>query len=45
LRDRIGAILQAELAPQPEVLGPLEPVLRRCLAVHPDDRWQSAADL
>ncbi|HEY2017685.1 MAG TPA: protein kinase [Bryobacteraceae bacterium] len=40
----MAAILTAEL---PEMPGPavIEPVLRRCLAKDPEDRWQSARDL
>src|SRR6185295_13472278 len=41
----IGAIMHAEPAPAPEVAGPVEPVLRRCLAKSPDERWQTTADL
>ena len=41
----IGAIMHTEPATAPEVTGPVEPVLRRCLAKDPDERWQSAADL
>ena len=41
----IGAILHTEPAPAPEVTGPVEPVLRRCLAKDPNDRWQTATDL
>jgi eukaryotic-like serine/threonine-protein kinase len=41
----IGAILHTEPAAVPEIAGTIEPVLRRCLAKNPDERWQSAADL
>jgi Tol biopolymer transport system component/predicted Ser/Thr protein kinase len=41
----IAAIMHIEPAVAPEVAGPVEPVLRRCLAKDPDERWQSAADL
>jgi eukaryotic-like serine/threonine-protein kinase len=41
----IAAIIHIEPAAAPEVAGPVEPVLRRCLAKDPDERWQNAADL
>jgi Tol biopolymer transport system component len=41
----IAAIMHTDPASAPEVAGPVEPVLRRCLAKEPDDRWQTAADL
>src|SRR6202163_4053189 len=41
----IGAIMHTEPAMGPEVTGPVEPVLRRCLAKNQDERWQTASDL
>ncbi len=41
----VAAVMKDEPQAPPELIGPLEPVLRRCLAKDPDDRWQSAADL
>ena len=41
----LAAVMKDEPKAPPELFGPLEPVLRRCLAKDPDDRWQSAADL
>ncbi len=45
----ITAIMSKEAAPmtvlQPLTPGPVERVVRRCLAKDPDDRWQSARDL
>jgi serine/threonine protein kinase len=41
----IGAIMHTDPASAPEVAGSVEPVLRRCLAKDPDERWQTAADL
>jgi serine/threonine protein kinase len=40
----LAAVLKEEPSPAPQVTGPLESVLRRCLAKDPDERWQSAAD-
>lgn len=41
----MAAVLREEPPPAPEIRGPLEPVLRRCLAKDPDDRFQNARDL
>ena len=41
----VAAIMHTEPAMEPKVMGPVEPVLRRCLAKDPGDRWQNAADL
>jgi eukaryotic-like serine/threonine-protein kinase len=41
----LAAVMKDEPQAPPELIGPLEPVLRRCLAKDPDERWQSAADL
>jgi len=41
----IGAIMHGEPASAPEVAEPAEPVLRRCLAKDPNERWQNVADL
>jgi eukaryotic-like serine/threonine-protein kinase len=41
----MAAVLNQEPQPLPEMAGVLEPVLRRCLAKEPDQRWQTAADL
>ena len=41
----IAAIMHTEPVSAPEVTGPVEPVLRRCLAKDPEERWQNAADL
>ena len=41
----IAAIMHTEPAMAPEVTGPVEPVLRRCLAKDRGERWDSAADL
>ena len=41
----LAAVMKDEPQVPPELIGPMEPVLRRCLAKDPDERWQSAADL
>jgi serine/threonine protein kinase len=41
----LAAVMKDEPQTPPELIGPLEPILRRCLAKDPDERWQSAADL
>ena len=41
----LAAVMKDEPKTAPELIGPLEPVLRRCLAKDPDERWQSAADV
>lgn len=41
----LAAVMKDHPQAPPELIGPLEPVLRRCLAKDPDERWQSAADL
>ena len=41
----LAAVMKDHPQAPPELMGPLEPVLRRCLAKDPDERWQSAADL
>jgi eukaryotic-like serine/threonine-protein kinase len=41
----LAAVMKDEPQTTPELIGPLEPVLRRCLAKDSDERWQSAADL
>jgi serine/threonine protein kinase len=41
----LAAVMKDQPQTPPELIGPLEPVLRRCLAKDPDERWQSAADL
>jgi serine/threonine protein kinase/Tol biopolymer transport system component len=41
----LASVMRSEPATTPELAGPLDPVLRRCLAKEPEERWQSAADL
>src|SRR5487761_147496 len=41
----LASVMKGEPAAMPELTGSLEPVLRRCLAKEPDERWQSASDL
>jgi serine/threonine protein kinase len=43
---QVAAILSSQPPPDPNLLeGPLDRVVRTCLAKDPDERWQSAADL
>ena len=41
----IADIIHRDPPPTPAAGGPLEAVLRRCLAKDPEERWQTAADL
>jgi serine/threonine protein kinase len=41
----LASVMKGEPAAAPELTGVLEPVLRRCLAKDPEERWQSASDL
>src|ERR1700731_1584569 len=36
----IAAIMHTQPSMGPQITGPVEPVLRRCLAKNPDERWQ-----
>jgi Tol biopolymer transport system component/predicted Ser/Thr protein kinase len=41
----IVAVMKEQPVLEPEFVGPLEPVLQRCLAKDPDERFQTARDL
>jgi Tol biopolymer transport system component/predicted Ser/Thr protein kinase len=41
----LASVMKEQPPITPELAGPVEPVLRRCLAKDPDDRFQTARDL